>query len=111
MSDPIIVNLLAHDVNVILDDKSPPLSFPTKGQCQVRMDVRDVTTNGLIKTGHWTHTRNLPPAEPNTFFIVGGLVAMFELQHNGRTDLLFPWGLVRDQGGKVLGCKALCNPR
>lgn len=103
-----ITNLQAHDIIVITPTEE--VVFPSEGRVQVRMDVRDVTGNGLLKSGHWTHTRGLPRSDQQTLYIVSALVAMFELFSNDRTDLLFPWGQVRDSSGRTLGCKALCRP-
>lgn len=105
-----IINLQAHDVIVFPSETADPIMFPSQGPVQVRMEVSDVTPNGLIKTGNWTHTRNLPAPQENTLYIVSALVAMFELHTNNRTDLLFPWGMIKEKG-RIIGCKALCNPR
>lgn len=74
------------------------------------MSVENVVESGVVKQGTWTHTRGLPKPSPNTLYIVSSLVAMFELYENNRTDLLFPWGLVKDHG-KTIGCRGLCRPR
>lgn len=105
-----IINLQKYPV-VVIPKKGEPISFEPEGAVQVRMDVRDVTENGVVKDGFWTHTRDLPRPAPSTLYIVSSLVAMFELYKNGRDDLLFPWGLVRSEDGRVIGCKALCRPR
>lgn len=53
----------------------------------------------------------LPPEQPETFYIVSGLVAA-AAQREGRGDCLAPGALVRDknQTGKVLGCLFLQKP-
>lgn len=108
---PTIINLQANDITVITSDDSAPVVFPSDGKLQVRMSTEDLTPNGLIKKGHWTYTRNLPEPTKDTIFIVSSLVAMFELYENDRRDLVFPWGMVRGDSGRVIACQALCSPR
>lgn len=104
------INLLSNEVVVYLDEKTTPISFPSEGKIQVRMRVEDLTPNGIVKRGHWTHTRNLPEPATDKLYIVSSLVAMFELYANNRLDLVFPWGMVRSNGGDIVACRALCRP-
>lgn len=106
-----IINLQRHPVTVIPNDNARPVTFPSEGMVQVRMKVQDMTDNGVVKDGFWVYTRDLPDPAPDTLYIVSSLVAMFELYQNNRTDLLFPWGLIKDSHGRVHGCRALCRPR
>jgi hypothetical protein len=106
-----IINLQQYPVVLFPRKGSNPITFNPEGPVQVRMDVKNVTENGIIKDGYWTHTRNLPKPEENTIYIVSSLVAMYELYSNNRTDLVFPWGLIRNVENRVIGCKALCRPR
>ena len=105
-----IINLHKNDVILYPRINSSPIRFEARGPIQVRMKVEDVTTNGIVKGGHWTHTRDLPDTEPETLYIVSSLVAMFELYENDRLDLVFPWGMVRTEAGNVIACRALCRP-
>lgn len=105
-----IINLQRHPVTVHPPNGGTPVTFPSRGQVQVRMRPENLTENGLVKRGRWTHTLDLPAPRPDTLYIVSSLVAMFELFNNDRTDMLFPWGLVKDEHGRVVGCKALCAP-
>ena len=105
-----IVNLHANDVYVYVNESTSPVVFPSEGPIQTRMKVEDLTPNGVVKRGYWSHTRGLPRPEPDTLYIVSSLTAMFELYNNGRTDMLFPWGMIRRDGGEVIACRALCRP-
>lgn len=105
-----IINLHSHDVVVYPKDVAAPITFKAEGPIQVRMKVENVTENGIVKRGYWTHTRDLPSQKPETLYIVSSLVAMFELYHNNRLDLVFPWGMIRSQDGRVIACRALCRP-
>lgn len=105
-----IINLLSNDVVVYPNTEGNPIVFPSQGKLQVRMMVEDVTQNGIIKRGHWTHTRGLPDPAPDTLCIVSSLVAMFELYENDRQDLIFPWALIRGESGNVLACRSLTRP-
>lgn len=111
MAEVNIINLQRHPVTVVPNDDAKPITFPSMGQVQVRMKVQDMTESGVIKDGFWVYSRGLPKPKANTLYIVSSLVAMFELHENGRTDLLFPWGLIKDTHGRVHGCRALCRPR
>ena len=108
-----IINLHSNDVVVYVNEHTSPIVFEAEGPIQVRMKVEDITPNGIIKRGYWTHTRNIPPQAPETLYIVSSLVAMFELYENNRLDLLFPWGMVRSHEGQgqVIACRALCRPQ
>lgn len=110
MADIEIVNLHAKPIWVYPKKHGKPVVFAPRGPIQTRMRTEDVTRNGIIKRGYWTHTRDLPEPKPGTLYIVGSLVAMFELTHNNRLDMLFPWGMIRAENGNVLACRALCNP-
>lgn len=105
-----IINLQANDVVVYASESANPVIFPSDGSIQVRMSVENVTPNGIVKRGHWTHTRGLPGPEKDTLYIVSSLVAMFELFHNKRMDLVFPWGMIRANNGNVIACRSLCRP-
>jgi hypothetical protein len=105
-----IVNLQANDVVVLVRDDAQPVVFPSQGSLQVRMRTEDLTENKVVKRGYWTHTRGLPKPEAGTLYIVSSLVAMFELFQNNRLDLLYPWGMVRHNDGRVIACRALCRP-
>lgn len=105
-----IVNLQSRDVVVYTTPEAKPIVFPSEGKLQVRMEVENLTPNGVVKRGYWTHTRGLPKQEPETLYIVSSLVAMYELYQNGRLDLVFPWALIYSHQGDVLACRALTRP-
>ena len=102
-----IINLLKDDVVVYVNDNVEPAVFKAQGPIQTRMKTEDVTKNGIVKKGYWTHTRGLPSPTEDTLYIVSSLTAMFELLQNSRTDLLFPWGLIRNNQTQVMACRAL----
>lgn len=105
-----IVNLQNNDVVVYPSEDARPIVFKAEGPIQVRMKTYDVTSGGLVKRGYWTHTKGLPDPEPETLYIVSSLVAMFELYQNNRLDLIFPWGMVRNEAGRVIACRGFCRP-
>lgn len=104
------VNLFDKEVVLYKNESLPPIIFPPEGPIQVRCKTEDITPNGIVKRGVWTHTRDLPPSDGETLYIVGSLVAMFELYENNRLDLVFPWGKVRTESGDVIACRALVRP-
>ncbi len=105
-----IINLLSNDVVVYVNEKVEPAVFKTEGPIQTRMKTIDVTANGIVKKGYWSHTRGIPEPTEDTLYIVSSLTAMFELYENGRTDLLFPWAMIRNNESKVMACRALVRP-
>lgn len=49
----------------------------------------------------------LPPATPDTIYVVSRLVADIYKDH--REDLVFPYSFTRTNSGRILGCRALAR--
>ncbi len=59
----------------------------------------------LIKTTGFLDVGGLPEPEEDTYLIVSQIVA--QAAKGKRSDLIFPGDFVRDESGKILGCKSL----
>ena len=108
---PELHNHTPHPVVLLLEGREPvelPARTPTP-HCPVTR-----TTDGTLDTTHGPvpltrttladHVVDLPPLTPGVLFIVARTVAE---ACPDRSDLLFPDDLVRDEHGRVVGCRAL----
>ena len=102
----VLVNMTPHDLNIVQIDGSiltvAPSGFVPR--C-ASSEVVDGTIGNLIQVTRQTlgEVEGLPESLPATFYIVSRLVASAA----NRPDLLVPGPLVRDDQGKVVGCKGL----
>lgn len=104
-----LINLTPHSINVVQADGTAFRSVPPSGtlaRCAVsRRQVGDV--DGIpVNTTSFGAVEGLPPPQVDTLYIVSALVAQ-ALPH--RTDLLIPDDAVRDEKGRVIGCRALAT--
>lgn len=105
-----IVNLTPHAVNLIAADSS--VALPPSGAI-ARCAVTRETVGQLEIVGvavPLTRTRfgaveGLPEPVPGTLYIVSALVA----QAAKRDDLVIPDDAVRDEAGRIIGCRALAR--
>lgn len=108
-----IINLTPHTV-VITDGDTTLATFPSSGVARVQChyifqdDIEGVpsvcTEFGAVE--------NLPHPQDGTFLIVSGMTADAALRENpDRRDLLTPAMPVRDEDGRVIGCRALNRAR
>ena len=97
-----IINMTPHPVNIV-----DGMTIPASGQ-QIRLAV--TTRPGLPIDGVPTSTTvfgdpvGLPDYQNETFYIVSQLV---KSACPGRTDLLVPAEVVRDEQGRIIGCRSL----
>lgn len=104
-----IINLTPHTVNVMSEDGSAILTLESEGVARVSSETRIVDTiNGVPVTETlFGEVTGLPTEEAGTFCIVSRMVASAAV---GRGDLLVPGLQVRDNEGRVVGCKSLDRP-
>jgi len=121
-----IINCTPHAVNIIngeaeLDNRTrswkltaEPRSIqtiPASGICPrcQQTEVEQGIVNGIpLITVEYGEIEGLPEPKPDTLYIVSALVANAGKQI-GRTDLLIPARLVRDENGRIVGCLALAG--
>lgn len=102
----VLVNLTPHDLNIVQIDGSV-LTVAPSGVCPrcSSSEVADGTIGSLIQITRQTlgEVEGLPEMLPATFYIVSRLVASAA----NRPDLLVPGPLLRDDKGRVIGCRGL----
>ena len=96
-----IINLTPHSINII--DKQIP---PSGKVARVSVTSKEAGTFAGIplKIPTFGDVVDLPDPEPNTMFIVSALVRSACPK---RKDLASPSDMVRDEDGRIIGCRAL----
>lgn len=125
-----LVNLTPHPIEVLNDDNECIVEFaPPLEDAGVRVETIETELGEIqidctnahafseapagiripIRHVGFGSVRNLPKPQPKTFFIVSGLI---QANAPERTDLVVPSPLVRDEDGRVIGCRgfAFANP-
>lgn len=100
-----LINATPHQLNIVQTD-GKVLTLEGSGICPRCASSEDVDMAiGLIEVTRQTlgHVEGLPDPIPGVYFIVSRLVA----SATEREDLLVPGALLRDDQGKVIGCKGL----
>ena len=101
-----IINLTPHEVNIILENGNI-INIPASGtiaRCKVERQIIN-NINGIpITQTKFGEIEDLPDPQPNTIYIVSSLVAQ-AVPH--RTDVFIPDDCVRDDQGKITGCRSL----
>lgn len=100
-----IVNMTPHAVN-ILHENGRETVFESAGQIRLTSQtVRDADIAGIpTSRTKFGEAVGLPPQTDNVFFIVSQLVKSALPE---RTDLLVPAEVVRDESGRIVGCRSL----
>ena len=100
-----IKNLTPHDVVIITDRLW--LTFEPEGIVpRVAIEADNMPMLGdvfPIRREHYGQVMDLPDEEDGTILIVSRMVA--DACHD-RHDLVFPTDLVRDEEGKIIGCRS-----
>lgn len=112
----VIVNTTPHDVTIVDANGAQVRVFPKSGltiRCQSKTEViGDLDGIPMTRTAYGKLTAvnfyngielELPEREEGIFYIVSSLVA----QAAGRDDFLVPSESVRDEAGRIIGCKSL----
>jgi hypothetical protein len=103
MKNKKIINLTPHTINVVLDNKT--IEIPSSGvaRCsQTTVPVGEINGIPLTSTT-FGEVIDLPEPTEDTLFVVSRLIMS---ACPTRTDLLVPNDMVRDEEGKVIGCKS-----
>lgn len=110
-----LVNLTPHTINLVAEDGTQLLSLESQGVARVASTTEVV---GYLQVGDVvvprTHTtfgevEGLPDPEPGVGYIVSNMVISALVQHGrlDRNDLFTPGLQVRDEQGRVIGCRSL----
>lgn len=107
------VNLTPHDVVVYGAEDQIILTIPTSGE--VARIAETAETIGHIDDIPITmvtlgEIQALPARQSGTFYIVS-MPALMAVLATGldRPDLLYPYGQVRDEAGRIIGCRSLAR--
>ena len=105
-----IVNLTPHTVNLIGADGSVVAEFPSSGIARARQTDVVVDNIGGVPIVETTFGEvvDLPEPQEGVMLIVS-IITLNAARAGGRTtdDLLITSGPVRDETGRIIGCKAL----
>lgn len=109
-----IVNLTPHALNLMpAGPAGPVVTIPPSGQvarCAVdRVQVNTVAVDGIavpVNQTRFGEVSNLPDPQPDTIFVVSALVAQAVPD---RQDVFITDDAVRDEQGRIIGCKALAH--
>lgn len=100
-----IINLTPHTINFINGDDT--IAVPASGTI-ARLTTQTVQIgdiNGIpVTTTVFGDVENLPDPSPDTVYIVSSLVAQ---ACRDRDDVYIPNESVRDDQGRIIGCKSL----
>lgn len=110
-----VINLTPHTINLVAEDGTQLLSLESQGVARVASTTEVV---GHLQVGEvvvpQTHTtfgevEGLPDPEPGVGYIVSNMVISALVQHGrlDRNDLFTPGLQVRDEQGRVIGCRSL----
>lgn len=110
------VNLTPHPIGFVDESNQPLLTVPTT--TVARVSAQTTTVGHFVINGVQiprTHTEygqveGLPDQTPGVIYIVSGMIVSALAQQGiHRDDLLVPGMQVRDEAGRVIGCRSLDN--
>ena len=109
-----IVNLTPHALNLMpAGPTGPVVTIPPSGQvarCATsRVQVDTITVDGIVVPVNQTRfgeVSDLPDPQPDTIFVVSALVAQAVPD---RQDVFIVDDAVRDEQGRIIGCRALAH--
>lgn len=111
-----VINLTPHTINLVAEDGTQLLSLESQDVARVASTTEIV---GYLQVGGvavpQTHTtfgevEGLPDSVPGIGYIVSNMIISALAQQGvRRTDLFTPGLQVRDDAGRVIGCRSLDN--
>ena len=106
-----LVNCTPHDVNLVTTNGS--ITFPRSGiiprLTEQQKKINSINSNGIeidIMQKSFSEVEGLPEPKEGTIFIVSALVAGAV---KNRDDLVIPNDTIRDEAGRIIGCKNLAR--
>ena len=109
-----VKNLTPHDIHIVGEDGKVIKTFPSEGLVRLSQTTERVQTLSvegadipLTKTV-FGEAEGLPPQREDTIYIVSSLVCQ---AYPDRQDFFIPDQTVRDEKGRIVGCRSLSrNP-
>lgn len=106
-----VINCTPHDVVII--SESGNITFERSGiiprLTEQQVKINSVAVNGIeidIMEKSFNEIEGLPEPQENTLYIVSALVAGAA---KNRDDLVIPNDTVRDDQGRIIGCRSLAR--
>lgn len=106
-----VVNCTPHDVNLVTEKGN--ITFPRSGiiprLTESQEKINSISSNGIridIMKKSFNEPEGLPEPKKGTIYIVSALVAG---ACKNRDDLVVPNDTVRDEAGRIIGCKNLAK--
>lgn len=102
------INLTPHTLNIIRDGDEDIIIPPSGNVARCAVNRRQIgTIDGVpINATEFGAVHGLPDPAPGTYYIVSALVAQ-ACPH--RVDLLITDDAVRDESGRIIGCRAFAR--
>ncbi|MBD8045821.1 hypothetical protein [Clostridium faecium] len=101
-----ILNYTPHTVNIIQQGKVKNLVSVGNARCIQETKKIGEINNIPITSTTFGQVEGLPEEKEGVYYIVSRLILQACPQ---RRDLLVPNDIVRDEEGKIIGCKSLAN--
>lgn len=104
-----IVNLTPHDINIIGEIGEVVQTFPASGElarCSVSREQVDVINGIPVNRTVFGAVTGLPEQQEGVVYVVSALVAQAV---DGRDDVVIPDDAVRDEQGRIVGCRAFAR--
>lgn len=100
-----IVNTTEHEICLIIDEKNKKYFYPCnlKIKLSEEYEIIDKVYDIPIYSRKFKSI-NLPKEEEGTYYLVSGYV---QDAYPERKDLLVPADFVRDENGRIIGCRKL----
>ncbi|MCD3245247.1 hypothetical protein G8S21_04695 [Clostridium botulinum C] len=104
----VILNYTPHTVNIIDSEGNKIQDFPSQGEarCQQTTTTAGMIGNIPITSTSFGEVTGLPEETEGTYYIVSRLIRQALPVRN---DLLVPNDMIRDEVGRIIGCKSLAN--
>ena len=104
-----IINLTPHSINFVDDGGNQTMAIEPSGLI-ARVTTETVVIGNIagipITTVKYGEVENLPEEKEDTIYIVSSIVAQ-RCKH--RCDVFIPNDSVRDEKGRIIGCKSLAR--
>ena len=101
------INLTPHAVNVLLNGRTITIEpSGTVAGCSVSREQADAIESIPVNRTVFGTVEGLPKPQDGVYYMVSSLVAQ---ALPSRTDLFVPDDVIRDEAGRVIGCRALAR--
>lgn len=108
-----IINLTPHAISIVDENDSVVVTIEASGsiaRCSQTINIVDsIDLNNVaipISSSSYGEVVDLPAPQDGVYYVVSRLVMS---ACPNRQDLLVPNDLVRDEAGRVIGCRSLAN--